>query len=42
MRSLLALQNPVLARRLGIATFTFFLVKGLLWLAAPFVFLWFI
>ena len=27
-------------RRLGLAAFTFFLVKGLLWLAAPFLFLW--
>ncbi len=28
-------------RRMGAAAFLFFLVKGLLWLAAPFVFLWF-
>ncbi len=42
MRPLIAFQNPVIARRLGIATFAFFLAKGLLWLAAPFVFLWFI
>ena len=28
--------------RLGFVAFTFFLVKGLLWLAAPFVFLWFV
>ena len=27
-------------RRMGAAAFLFFLVKGLLWLAAPFVFLW--
>ena len=27
--------------RLGVAGFWFFLVKGLLWLAAPFVFLYF-
>lgn len=27
-------------RRLGALAMTFFLVKGLLWLAAPFVFLW--
>ena len=28
--------------RLGYAGFMFFLVKGLLWLVAPFVFLWFV
>jgi hypothetical protein len=27
-------------RRMGTAAFLFFLVKGLLWLAAPFLFLW--
>ena len=27
-------------RRLTQAAFAFFLIKGLLWLAAPFVFLW--
>jgi hypothetical protein len=26
-------------RRMGTATFAFFLVKGLLWIAAPFIFL---
>ena len=37
--------NPLrsaLMRRLGATVFTFFLVKGLLWLIAPFIFLWFI
>jgi hypothetical protein len=34
-------SRPVM-RRLGAAAFLFFLVKGLLWLAAPFVFFWFI
>lgn len=29
-------------RRIGVAGFAFFLIKGLLWLAAPFVFAWFI
>lgn len=29
-------------RRFGFAGFLFFLVKGLLWLAAPFLFAWFI
>jgi hypothetical protein len=33
-------SNPALSRRLGKAAFVFFLVKGLLWLAAPLVFLW--
>ena len=32
--------GAALLRRLGKATFAFFLIKGLLWLAAPFVFLW--
>ncbi|MGI9234857.1 MAG: hypothetical protein ACR2RD_14580 [Woeseiaceae bacterium] len=31
-----------LLRKFGWAGFTFFLVKGLLWLAAPFVFAWII
>ena len=30
-----------LFQRIGAASFVFFLVKGLLWLLAPFVFLWF-
>ena len=37
-------HNPLrssLMRRLGAASFVFFLVKGMLWLIAPFVFLWF-
>lgn len=33
-------RNPALMRRMGKAAFIFFLVKGLLWLAAPLVFLW--
>lgn len=28
-------------RRMGAVACIFFLVKGLLWLAAPFIFLWF-
>ena len=28
-------------RRMGAAAFVFFLVKGIAWLAAPFIFLWF-
>ena len=37
--STVSAPTPVL-RRLGQAAFAFFLIKGLLWLAAPFVFLW--
>lgn len=37
----LANRNTAWLRRLGAAGFLFFLVKGLLWLVAPFVFLWF-
>ena len=33
--------NPVI-RRLGAAAFAFFLLKGILWLLAPFLFLWFV
>jgi hypothetical protein len=29
-------------RRLGMAAFLFFLLKGVLWLAAPVVFIWLI
>jgi hypothetical protein len=37
-------DNPLRSRfmqRLGAASFCFFLVKGLLWMLAPFVFMWF-
>ena len=33
-------RNSTLLRRMGKAAFVFFLVKGLLWLAAPIIFLW--
>ena len=33
-------RYPVLVRRMGKAALIFFLIKGLLWLAAPLVFLW--
>lgn len=33
-------RHPALLRRISKAAFVFFLVKGLLWLAAPIVFLW--
>ena len=29
-------------RKFGVAGFTFFLVKGVLWLVAPFVLAWFL
>jgi len=34
--------RPDIFRRVGIAGFAFFLIKGVLWLLAPFVFAWFI
>ena len=39
--STITIEKPdhALLRRVGAVGFTFFLVKGLLWLAAPFVFL---
>ena len=33
-------RGTPLLRRMGAAAFVFFFVKGLLWLAAPFVFMW--
>lgn len=33
-------QHLAFIRRLGAVALTFFLVKGLLWLAAPVLFLW--
>jgi hypothetical protein len=39
MTTLTLACHPAL-RRIGTAAFVFFLVKGLLWLAAPFVFWW--
>ena len=33
-------KSNTVMRRMGIAAFAFFFVKGLLWIAAPFVFLW--
>jgi hypothetical protein len=38
-------QNPLrspLMQRIGAAAFVFFLLKGILWLIAPFIFLWFL
>lgn len=30
-----------LLRKFGLAGFAFFFIKGMLWLVAPFVFIWF-
>jgi hypothetical protein len=38
--SVTSCTRPGLLRRLGVAGLVFFLVKGLFWLAAPFLFLW--
>ena len=38
----IAIRQSNIVRKFGIAGFLFFLVKGLLWLAAPFVFALFI
>ena len=35
------LHPQALIRRFGALAFAFFLLKGFLWLLAPFVFLWF-
>jgi hypothetical protein len=40
MKYLAANRYPEFLRRMGTAAFVFFLVKGLLWLAAPLLFLW--
>ena len=34
-------SKPGLLYRFGLAGFLFFLIKGLLWIAAPLVFVWF-
>ncbi|MDH4048326.1 MAG: hypothetical protein OEW68_00680 [Gammaproteobacteria bacterium] len=41
MNSIMACRHYAWFQRLGAASFFFFLVKGLLWVAAPFVLLWF-
>ena len=38
----IATKHSNIIRKFGVAGFLFFLVKGLLWLAAPFVFAMFI
>lgn len=40
MKTIASRRHLVLMQKLGTAAFLFFLVKGLLWLAAPFFFLW--
>ena len=41
MNMIVNFQNNAHVRKAGKAAFVFFLVKGLLWIAAPFVFLYF-
>jgi hypothetical protein len=41
MKATNVIHNSWLMRRLGAMAFTFFLVKGLLWILAPLVFIWF-
>lgn len=41
MDNSIGLRRSAALRRIGAAGIAFFLVKGLLWLAAPFVFLMF-
>jgi len=41
VNSIMACRHYAWFQRLGAASFFFFLVKGLLWVAAPFVLLWF-
>ena len=40
MNAINVLKTNVAMRRLGAAAFAFFFIKGMLWIAAPFVFLW--
>jgi hypothetical protein len=42
MTSLNVIHKSWLMRRFGVMAFTFFLAKGVLWVLAPFVFIWFI
>ena len=42
MSTVMARNYSAVIRRFGVAGFVFFFVKGMLWLAAPFVFAWFI
>ncbi|HSD70763.1 MAG TPA: hypothetical protein VLB07_14485 [Woeseiaceae bacterium] len=41
MNNSVGTPHSAVLRRIGAAGFAFFLVKGLLWLAAPFIFLMF-
>lgn len=41
MNAVVARNYAGIARKFGVVGFVFFLVKGLLWLLAPFVFMWF-
>ena len=41
MKAIHDIHNSWLMRRFGVMAFTFFLAKGLLWVLAPLVFIWF-
>ena len=41
MTAIVASNYSNVLRRFGLAGFAFFLVKGMLWLIAPFIFVWF-
>ena len=41
MKTLEVIHNSWLMRRFGAVAFTFFLLKGVLWVLAPFIFIWF-
>lgn len=41
LQSTITPERLSLLRRLGAAGFVFFLVKGILWLAVPFLLVWF-
>ena len=41
MKTLNAIHNSWLMRRFGAVAFAFFLLKGVLWVLAPLIFVWF-
>ena len=41
MKTLEVIHNSWLMRRFGAIAFMFFLLKGVLWVLAPFIFIWF-
>ena len=40
MNAVNILRTNAVIRRMGAVAFAFFFIKGMLWVAAPFVFLW--